>query len=69
MNIDPALFMAIGDVFLNLAAGWFGAAIIIPGTYPRSTPTNILYVAANILFGMIALAIGYISYVYWEYEH
>jgi hypothetical protein len=59
MTLDPALLAAIGDIFLNLSAGWFGAAIIIPGSYPRSKQQNFLFVAMNLAFGVTALAIGY----------
>lgn len=59
MNIDPSLLTAIGDVFLNLSAGWFGAAIIIPGTRPRGTKINALYVIVNLSFAFAALAFGY----------
>lgn len=59
MSVDPVLLTVIGDVFLNLSAGWFGAAIILPGTHPRSKNQNIFLVSANFLFGSAALAIGY----------
>lgn len=59
MVIESSLLSAISDVFLNLSAGWFGAAIIIPGTYSRSTRVNTLYVVMNLSFGLAALAFGY----------
>lgn len=59
MSLDPAFLVAIGDVFLNLSAGWFGAAVIFPATQPRSPRENFFYVFSNLLFGAIALAIGY----------
>lgn len=59
MAIDSALLHAVGDVFLNLSAGWFGAAIIFPGTGSRSSKINALFVAMNVISGMAALAIGY----------
>ncbi len=31
MDMDPKFLMAIGDVLLNLAAGWFGAAALAIG--------------------------------------
>lgn len=59
MSIDPAFLTALGDIFLNLSAGWFGAAIIIPGTYPRNARVNLLYVMINLSFGCAALVFGY----------
>lgn len=59
MTLDPALLTAIGDVFLNLSAGWFGAAVIIPGTGERDPKVNAIYIVLNIGFGLAALAFGY----------
>ncbi|HLD26119.1 MAG TPA: hypothetical protein VJC05_03700 [Candidatus Andersenbacteria bacterium] len=59
MTIDPAFVVAVGDVLLNLSAGWFGAAVIIPGTYPRSQQENLVYIGINISLGLAALALGY----------
>jgi hypothetical protein len=59
MSIDSALLTSLGDVFLNLSAGWFGAAVIFPGTGSRSPHANILFVVMNLVSGIAALAIGY----------
>lgn len=59
MVIDPRIFVAVGDVLLNLSAAWFGAVFILPSTYSRSFKTNSWYVLTNILFGIVALVIGY----------
>ncbi|OGY31209.1 MAG: hypothetical protein A3C02_04815 [Candidatus Andersenbacteria bacterium RIFCSPHIGHO2_02_FULL_45_11] len=59
MIIDPMVFTTVGDVFLNLSAGWFGAAVIIPAIQPRGVKSNIRYRLFDILFGFIALVIGY----------
>ena len=59
MDIQPGIFVAIGDVFLNLSAAWFGLAFITPLAHTRTLPENIQYVAYNIIMGVAALAIGY----------
>lgn len=59
MILDPALLVAIGDVFLNLSAGWFGAAVIVPTTHSRSRQENIYYIGMNLAFGIGALVFGY----------
>lgn len=59
MTIDPAFLTAVGDVFLNLSAGWFGAAIIIPITKPREQHQNHFFVGTNIFLGVTALVLGY----------
>jgi len=59
MELDPRLLIALGDVFLNLSAGWFGVAILLPWTKPRNQQANVVYVIANFVYGVVALAIGY----------
>lgn len=59
MVIDPMIFTAIGDVLLNLSAGWFGAAVIVPVAQSRYTRSIALHGLFNILFGFTALVIGY----------
>lgn len=59
MELDIRIFAAIGDVFLNLSAGWFGAAFIVPKTFERSPKEDVLYVGMNIVLGITALAIGF----------
>lgn len=59
MTIDPALLVAVGDVFLNLSAGWFGAAIIVPAAYPQESQVSKVYLITNLFCGTVALAIGY----------
>ncbi len=57
--IDLRIFVAIGDVLLNMSAAWFGAAFIIPNTYNRTTRDNLSFVTINIILGIMALAVGY----------
>lgn len=59
MNIDPRMLIAVGDVFLNLSAGWFGLAFITPIAKQRTLQQNLQFIIYNILFGVVALAIGY----------
>ena len=59
MMIDPSLITALGDVFINLSAGWFGAAVIVPGTHPRSRQANMVYISMNLTLGIASLALGY----------
>lgn len=59
MDVDPRILIAIGDVFLNLSAGWFGLVFITPAAYTRSLQENLIYIIGNTLLGIIALGIGY----------
>lgn len=59
MELDPRIFVAIGDVVLNLSAAFFAGALIVPGTYPRSKQEDWVYVVSYLLAGITALALGY----------
>lgn len=59
MTLDPRLLVAVGDLFLNLSAGWFGAAVIFPGTSQRSSRDNVVFVVINLILGVAALVFGY----------
>ena len=59
MELDPRLLVAIGDVFLNLSAGFLAAAFLVSGTYPRSKQDDWLYVFGHLTAGAGALALGY----------
>lgn len=50
-------FQGLSDVFLNLSAGWFGAALILPMTI-KSPKTNKILLLGNILCGILAYVIG-----------
>lgn len=59
VTFDPQLLVAIGDVLLNLSAGWFGAAIILLGASHRRQELNTWYVFLNVVAGVAALVFGY----------
>lgn len=50
---------AISDLFVNLSAGWFGAAVILP-LNARRVKIRRLSLILNILFGIFALVIAVI---------
>lgn len=45
---------SMADLFVNLSAGWFGAAIIVP-IYTRKQRTKPWAVVLNIEFGIMSL--------------
>ena len=58
MKVDLVFLIIIYDLFVNLAAGWFGAAFIVPLTSKTVQTKWLLFV--NISLGIISLLVGYI---------
>jgi len=52
--IDPLLLITLSDLFVNLSAGWFGAAIIVPLTEPK-LKLKLWVLTTNLLFGILFL--------------
>lgn len=52
------VFTILSELFVNLAAGWFGATFIIPLASKRSIlKSRVLFL--NLLFGIISLILAY----------
>lgn len=60
MTLDPALTAALSDWLINLSAGLFGAAFIIPATTKRSVRRNQYLVLANAVTALASFLIGFI---------
>ena len=54
------LLIAFSDLFINLSAGWFGAAFIIPIAVIKGRKKRFLALFLNITFGIVALGCGII---------
>lgn len=48
-------FLVLSDLFTNLAAGWFGAALIIPITGKLPKKLNLWLLTYNVGFGTLSL--------------
>ena len=59
MKKNPVLYLTISDVFANLSAGWFGAALIVPtfSNAPLSFDFSILI--TDVFFGIVCFMIAY----------
>jgi len=55
---NPVWFSVLSDLFVNLSAGWFAAAIIIP-IGNRRHKLNLWLLTTNIAFGILALIIAF----------
>lgn len=48
------------DLFINLSAGWFGAALIVP-TFSESTiVTNLWVLTVDLILGTLFLLLGFL---------
>ncbi len=60
MKFDPLLLSTISDLFTNLSAGWFGAAIIIPVNTKNIGKVRYTVLLINLLFAIFSLVGAYI---------
>ena len=51
-------FSVLADFFINLAAGWFGALIIVPNFAGINWPYNIFILTADVLAAIFSLVIA-----------
>lgn len=59
MSIDPLWAVVLSDLFINLSAGWFGAALIVPAVAKKKTVINLGILLFNLIFGIVFLIIGF----------
>jgi len=60
MLANPILLSLIADVCVNLCAGWFGAAFIIPATQERPKALNDRLIAVNLIYALAFFVVAYI---------
>lgn len=53
--VTPTNLQVFSQVFSNLAAGWFGVVVILPGITRLASLNDIFWLIKNILFGIVAL--------------
>lgn len=51
------MFLSIADLFINLSAGWFGAAFILPMTVKKFR-VNVQLLILDIACGIVSLLIA-----------
>jgi len=57
--IDFTWFGIFSDLFINLAAGWFGAVIIVPNFSGINPPFNFLILTGDVLAGILSLVAAF----------
>jgi len=59
MRPDPLLLAILSELFVNLSAGWFGAAFIVPISSGKIFPIKLDLLTADIIFGIVCLVIAF----------
>lgn len=59
MIIDPLWANILSELFVNLSAGWFGAAFIVPVIAKKQVSVNLGVLLFNLIFGIVFLIIGF----------
>lgn len=58
IRFDESSLQAISDLFINLSAGWYGAATIGVSLYDFTSFSAVLSLSTNLVFGTLVLAFG-----------
>lgn len=59
MTMSPVLRNLVSDLFVNLSAGWFGAAFITPNFSQAKRANKFLLLTVNITLGIFCLSVAY----------
>ncbi len=57
--MDRLWFSVTSDLFVNLSAGWFAAALIIPPTSKKTLRLNFWLFTFDILVGIFCLVVSF----------
>lgn len=58
--VNTNLIHILSDLFVNLSAGWFGAALIISIYTKGSEKIDLFALSFNLFFGILSLIAAYI---------
>lgn len=58
--MDKIMAEIISDLFINLASGWIGAAIILPATTHTSKKINRFILTYNLIIATVILVVVFI---------
>ncbi|MEK7090937.1 MAG: hypothetical protein AAB887_00335 [Patescibacteria group bacterium] len=58
MTVQKDLYGVLSDLFVNLAAGWFGAVFIVPNFSQLGLPANWLVLTIDIVLGILSLVLA-----------
>lgn len=58
--IDKTLLSVLSDLFVNLAAGWLGAAFIAPNFSRKKGLEKFIILTSDIMLAIFCLGVGFI---------
>lgn len=56
---EQSWLSVLSELLVNLAAGWFGAAVIVPQSFENFSQVSLIVLLVNVGFGMFSLVIAY----------
>lgn len=59
VNPDPVWWVTLSELFINLSAGWFGTAFIVPLSTKLPKRVNVLLLTINIGLGIFFLIVSF----------
>jgi len=58
-KVDPFIFSLLSEFLVNLSAGWFAAAFVVPITTKRPRKVSIRLLTINIILSIVCLLAAY----------
>ena len=58
MNLSASWVSVLSELSINLAAGWFATAIIVPIAFSMFRPINRYTLAGNLILGIMATLVA-----------
>lgn len=59
MKIDPVFLNVISDLFINLSAGWIGAAVVLPSQLMKQKRKKWWSLSVNIVCAILSIVAAY----------
>ena len=59
-NISPVIRSILGDLFINLAAGWIGVLIIVPNFSSEKGWKKKIILTGDIVLAILSLLLAYL---------
>ncbi len=57
--VDPTWWTLLSELSVNIAAGWLGAAFIVPVTSKESPTVNLLMLTTDLVFAILFLVLAF----------
>jgi len=59
MSDQTVWLTLLSDLFVNLSAGWFGAAVVLPATMKSLQRINLWVLTTNVVFAIVSLWVAF----------